>query len=408
MKFRKDSGVSMENAYYSKKLDRYFSKRLDFLIYAHDGRGLGHASRSIAVGIALRRLFPNCKTLFLSGCKETRALIGPAPLDWVKLPSYVTTLIDGRAQGRDGYTQFNKSVLTILRSDMLASMVKIFQPRYVLVDHAPPGKRGELRLALEQSEGSDTRWVLGLRGIIGNDSNVLSEDAIQIFKRYYHTLLWYGDSAVLGPDSLETVARHFGVVPVETGYVSRLREIRDLLPTDKGSLAGTVAVPWGTEKTWAFLENIHASLRAVGDRYGLWHIYVSRDRRDSVQERFKDLAFCSVHEVSEKYVTSLLNSKVSMLYAGYNSISDVLAAQVPSVMLLRDVGDMEQERHLKRLIFHAKDAIQILEESKTDAETLRAALEKQLHAPPFKNQGINIRGAEIAASTLGKGVSCEE
>ena len=112
--------------------------------------------------------------------------------------------------------------------------------------------------------------------------------------------------------------------------------------------------------------------------------------------------------MSEKYVTSLLNSKVSMLYAGYNSISDVLAAQVPSVMLLRDVGDMEQERHLKRLMFHAKDAIQTLEESKTDAETLRAALEKQLHASPLKNQGINIRGAEIAAFTLGEGVSCEE
>jgi predicted glycosyltransferase len=398
----------MEDKYYSKTSDRYFSKRLDFLIYAHDGRGLGHASRSIAVGIALRRLFPTCKTLFISGCKETRTLIGPAPLDWMKLPSYVTTLINGQPQGRDGDTRLNKSVLTILRSEMLSSVVKIFQPRYVLVDHAPPGKRGELRLALEQAEGSDTRWILGLRGIIGDDSNVLSEDSIDVFRRYYHTLLWYGDSKVLGSDSLDTVARSFGVRPVETGYVSRLKEIKNFLPTDRGSLAGTVAIPWGNKNTWAFLENIYSTLRAVGERYGHWHIYVARDMRDSVQERFKDLIFCSVHEVSERYVTSLLNSKVSILYAGYNSISDVLAAQVPSVMLLRDVGDMEQERHLKRLMFHAKDAIQTLEESKTDAYTLRAALEKQLHAPPFKNQGINLGGAEMAASILGQGVCCEE
>ena len=398
----------MEDRYYSKTSDRYFSKRLDFLIYAHDGRGLGHASRSIAVGIALRRLFPRCKTLFLSGCKETRALIGPAPLDWMKLPSYVTTLIDGQAQGRDGDTMLNKSVLTILRAETLASVVKIFQPRYILVDHAPPGKRGELRLALEQSVGSDTRWVLGLRGIIGNDSNVLSEDSIEVFKRYYHALLWYGDSAVLGPDSLETVAHHFDIEPVETGYVSRLNEIKDLLPTDKGSLAGTVAIPWGNEKTWAFLEKIYSTLRVIGDRYGRWHIYVARDRRDIIQERFRNLTFCSVCEVSEKYVTSLLNSKVCLLYAGYNSISDILAAQVPSVMLLREVGDKEQNRHLKRVMFHAKEAIQALEESKTDAETLQAALEKQLHAPPFKNQGINIGGAQTAASALGKGLTCEE
>lgn len=398
----------MENAYYSKKSDRFFSKRLDFLIYAHDGRGLGHASRSIAICMALRRLFPKCKILFLSGCQETRALIGPAPLDWMKLPSYMTTLVNGQAEGRDGDTKFNKSVLTILRSEMLASIVKIFKPRYVLVDHAPPGKRGELRLALEETEATDTRWVLGLRGIIGNDSNVLSDDSIEIFKRYYHSLFWYGDSGVLGHDALDTIAERFGVKPVETGYVSRLKEIKDLLPTDKGSLAGTIAIPWGNEKTWAFLEKIYTALSAMGDRYGLWDIFVARDKRDSIQDRFRSLSFCSVNEVSEKYVVSLLNSKVSMLYAGYNSLTDVLAAQVPSVMVLREVGDMEQENHLKRLMSYAKDAIQPLEESKTDAVTLQDALEKQLHAPPLANQGINIGGAEIAASILGKGVLCKE
>jgi len=157
-----------------------------------------------------------------------------------------------------------------------------------------------------------------------------------------------------------------------------------------------------------FLENICSALRAIGDRYGLWHLYVARDKRVSIQERFRDLSFCSVREVSEKYVTSLLNSKMSVLYAGYNSLSDILAAQVPSVMLLREVGDKEQERHLKRLMSYTKDAIQALEESKTDAPTLQAALVKQLHAPPFENQGINIGGAETAASILGKGVFCEE
>lgn len=398
----------MENAYYSKKSNHYYSKRLDFLIYAHDGRGLGHASRSIAICMALRRLYPKCKILFLSGCKETRALIGPAPLDWIKLPSYVTKLINGQSQGGDGDSRFNKSVLTILRSEMLASIVKIFKPRYVLVDHAPPGKRGELRLALEETGDTDTRWILGLRGIIGNDSNVLSDDSNEIFKRYYHALFWYGDSEVLGRDSLDAVAKHFGKEPIETGYVSRLKEIKELLPKDKSSLAGTIAIPWGNEKTWAFLENIYSALRAIGNRYGPWDIFVARNERDSIEDRFKNLSFCSVHEVSEKYVVSLLNSKVSVLYAGYNSLTDVLAAQVPSVMLLREVEDMEQENHLKRLMSRAKSAVQTLEESKTDAVTLQGAMEKQLNAPPLEDHGINIRGAEIAASILGDSVLCEE
>jgi predicted glycosyltransferase len=55
--------------------------RLDVLIYAHDGRGLGHASRSIGVGMALRRLYPDLKVLFVSGCSLSQELIGAAPLD---------------------------------------------------------------------------------------------------------------------------------------------------------------------------------------------------------------------------------------------------------------------------------------------------------------------------------------
>ena len=41
---------------------------------------------------------------------------------------------------------------------------------------------------------------------------------------------------------------------------------------------------------------------------------------------FKNLSFCTIEEVSEKYVPSLLNSRVAELYGGYNSLTDVLAA----------------------------------------------------------------------------------
>ncbi|MFQ6078218.1 MAG: hypothetical protein ACE5NJ_03670, partial [Thermodesulfobacteriota bacterium] len=201
----------MEDRYYSRKLGRYFSKRLDFLIYAHDGRGLGHASRGIAIGMAIRRLFPKCRTLFVSGCKQAGALIGPAPLDWIKLPSYETRIIQGKAEGSDGDSKFYKSVLEELRTEMLASIVKIFRPRVVLVDHAPSGKREELHRALEETKDTDTRWVLGLRGIIGDDKDVWSDYSVQLFKEYYDSILWYGDTNVLGHHYLNMVEHHFGV-----------------------------------------------------------------------------------------------------------------------------------------------------------------------------------------------------
>jgi predicted glycosyltransferase len=204
------------------------------------------------------------------------------------------------------------------------------------------------------------------------------------------------------------VESHFGAKPVETGYVSRLNEIKYLIAPGRYPIAGTIAIPWGSDATWAFVRNIHSALAALGDTYGRWHLFVAREKKDTIQELFKELSFCTIEEVSERYVPALLNSKAAMVYAGYNSLTDVLAAQIPSVVLLRDLEDKEQEDHLTRLIPFTRESIHVLSESNADARTIRAALEKQLHAPVWGDQTINIRGAEIAASVLVEGVRCEE
>jgi predicted glycosyltransferase len=386
--------IMMDSRYYSKKLNRHFTKRLDFLIYAHDGRGLGHASRSIAIGLALRRLYPQCKTLFVSGCKQASALIGNGTLDWIKLPSYATTIVKGRAEGGYGHSNFYKSVLGQLRTEMLASIMKIFQPRIVLVDHAPTGKRNELVRALEVGRDVDSRWVLGLRGIIGDDKDVWSEESIQCFKNYYDLILWYGDTQVMGSEYPNTIAQRFGVKPVETGYVSRLMESKYLLASEKDTLAGTISIPWGTEKTWKFART--------------WRLFVEQEKKEMIQDLFRDLPFCTVDEVSERYTPSLVKSKMAIVYAGYNSISDILASRIPAVVLLRDLKDREQQTHVDSLLPFTKEYVTVLTESNTDTKALQQAMERQLKAPPWLDETLNLNGAEVSALTVAEGIVCEE
>jgi predicted glycosyltransferase len=398
----------MESRYYSKKLNRHFSKRLDFLIYAHDGRGLGHASRSIAIGLALRRLYPQCKTLFVSGCKQAAALIGNGTLDWIKLPSYVTTIVKGRAEGGYGHSNFYKSVLGQLRTEMLASIMKIFQPRIVLVDHAPTGKRNELSRALEVTRDADTLWVLGLRGIIGDDKDVWLDASIQCFKNYYDLILWYGDTKVMGGEYPNIIEQRFGVKPVETGYVSRLMECKHLMASEKDTLAGTISIPWGSEATWKFVRKIHDAIKGIGENYGSWRLFVDQEKKEMIKDLFRNLPFCTVDEVSERYIPSLLRSRVAMVYAGYNSISDILASRIPAVVLLRDLEDREQHTHIERLLPFIKEYATVLRESNTDTRSLQQALERQLHAPPWHNDPFNLKGAELSALTLTEGIVCEE
>ncbi len=378
------------------------------MIYAHDGRGLGHASRSIAIGLALRRLYPQCKTLFVSGCKQAAALIGNGTLDWIKLPSYSTTIVKGRAEGGYGHSNFYKSVLGQLRTEMLASIMKIFQPRIVLVDHAPTGKRNELFRALEVTRDVDTLWVLGLRGIIGDDKDVWSDAAIQCFKNYYDFILWYGDTQVMGDEYPDIIAQRFGVKPVETGYVSRLMESKHLIASEKDTLAGTISIPWGTEATWKFVRKIYGAIKGIGESHGPWRLFVDQEKKEMIQDLFRNLPFCTVDEVSERYIPSLVKSRVAIVYAGYNSISDVLASRIPAVVLLRDLNDREQQTHVDSLLPFIKEYVTVLTESNTDTQSLQQALERQLHAPPWQDETLNMKGAELSALTLAEGIACEE
>ena len=335
-------------------------------------------------------------------------MIGNGTLDWIKLPSYATTIVKGRAEGGYGHSNFYKSVLGQLRTEMLASIMKIFQPRIVLVDHAPTGKRNELVRAQEVGRDVDSRWVLGLRGIIGDDKDVWSEESIQCFKNYYDLILWYGDTQVMGSEYPNTIAQRFGVKPVETGYVSRLMESKHLIAPEKDTLAGTISIPWGTEATWNFVRRIRDAIKGIGENYGPWRLFVDQEKKEMIQDLFRDLPFCTVDEVSERYIPSLVRSKMAIVYAGYNSISDILALRIPAVVLLRDLKDREQQTHVDRLLPFTKDYLIVLMESNTDTQTLQQALERQLNAPPRQDAILNMNGAEVSALTVAEGIACEE
>ena len=370
--------------------------RLDLLIYAHDGRGLGHASRGVAIGLAVRRLFPALKVLFVSGCKHTGALTGIAPLDWIKLPSYEKIVVDGAPRGRIGNTNLKNSYLVKSRTRLIRAIVGEYRPRCVLVDHEAAGKRDELLPAI--GLGTDTRWVLGLRAVIGNVADVWSATATATFKKHYTALLWYGDAAVLGPGPLQAIRHRYHVEPKPTGYISRLRELTHWEPPPAETdppLAGTIAVSWHTETSMQVLQNLRAALGRIGDRYGRWHVFA-----DFGHPLFSDLPFCRVENLSARYLSAIANSRTAVVYGGYNSLADLLSVNIPAVVLLRDIADREQEHHVKKLAACSGASLQVLPEMEASPDHLQAALEKQLNSKPSQSCLADINGAETTAKII--------
>ncbi|MCF6188716.1 MAG: hypothetical protein L3J49_14730, partial [Desulfobulbaceae bacterium] len=249
--------------------------RLDILIYAHDGRGLGHISRSIAIGMALRRLYPELKVLFISGSAFIAELIDSVSLDWLKLPAYATTITKGKSRGINGPSNYTDNELGALRAEAIKQVVEIYRPRVVLCDHSPRGKHRELLPAQEVAK--DTPWILGVRGVVGAVPQVFSEDARATFKRYFHKILWYGDEAVLGHSGLKELSTCFGCAPIACGYVSRLGELGRWRKSEQPGLkkyAGTISIPWQGEETSAVVSNLAAALKNIGPDHGQWRLFL--------------------------------------------------------------------------------------------------------------------------------------
>ena len=400
---QKDNFKLMQDYYYSKALEKYFPTRLDYLLYAHDGRGLGHVSRTTAVGLALKRLYPESRILLITGSAKTHIMVGRGALDWIKLPSYQTVLTGGKSEGRDGEAGFYKSVLGNLRAEMIADMVKVLRPRCLLVDHNPLGKRQELRQALEQSRDGDCRRLLGLRAIVGEDKAVWSSETARIFQEYFLDLLWYGDSGLLTEAPMKRIAGHFTRTPVEMGYVSRVRELAHLYDKDRddGDKIGcTVSVPWFGPHTPALLSSLHEALGAMGDGWGHCDLYVEPSRFREVEELFTPLSHCRVEPIGDRYIGSLIKSKVALIYGGYNSILDVLALNRPALVVLRATRDREQQDHLELLQRTVGNTMQVVEEEAVSGRVLEEKLRLLLAEQPGDSPAIDCNGAERTAVHL--------
>jgi len=371
-------------------------RRLDILLYAHDGRGLGHVSRSAAVGMALRRLYPHLRLLLVTGSARAGELIGPAPLDWLKLPAYASRVEKGRIRSVDGPSGFRDQELASLRSRFLAEIVDLYRPRLILCDHSPLGKHRELVQA--QDSSADGRWFLGVRGVVGEVPQVFSGQAVERFKQYFGEILWYGDPQVLGPEVPQGLASHFRARVRSCGYVARLAELAHWLPrTGHPPLAGTVSLPWLARGGGHLVQECLEALAELGPGAGTWHLYLGKTPSDLDSRNLP--GHVQLRIIGPDYARSLAASRCALIFGGTNSLTDVLGLGLPSLVLRRAMQDREQEEHLRLLAKASGRLLTVLPEEEARAQTLYRILADRLETPREKPR-LDLDGAARAARCL--------
>jgi predicted glycosyltransferase len=134
------------------------------LLYSHDTYGLGHLRRNTTIAHGLLRRAPEVEVTLLTGSPVADQWPFPDGVSIVRLPP-VTKV------GPEDYQPVQARSMSAVRAEragIIASTLLRVRPDVFLVDHAPLGMKGELRLALEMAREKlpGTRVVLGLRDVL--------------------------------------------------------------------------------------------------------------------------------------------------------------------------------------------------------------------------------------------------
>ncbi|MBD2205859.1 glycosyltransferase [Calothrix sp. FACHB-1219] len=172
--------------------------KLRIALYSHDTMGLGHKRRNFLIAQTLGCSHLDIDVLMISGIQDASNVPTPPGVDCLTLPALHKN-IDGQYQARR--LDLSLQEIITLRSQVILTTIKAFQPDIFIVDNVPRGAVGELdpTLAYLRTQGK-THCILGLRDILDEPACVRRDwkraGNEEVIQTYYDRVWVYGDRAI--------------------------------------------------------------------------------------------------------------------------------------------------------------------------------------------------------------------
>jgi predicted glycosyltransferase len=376
-----------------------------FLLYSHDGLGLGHLRRNLAVAHALADVAPRSSILLATSAEEAQLFELPPNVDILRLPGLRKVDNQRYAARRLNVTWHE---VRSVRATLLLAAVNSFRPSVVLADKHPLGLDGELEPALVQTRKAGAKAVLGLRDVLDDPAAVQPELEEQglfgCIPEYYDRVLVYGQSDVLD------ARREYGFPPAVAG-MTRFCGYVVSPATDKGPngrRAGTNA------------ERPHVLATAGGgeDGVALLAAFVEAAAPRGWEARVVSGPQCAPHAASRlgkraseagvaftRFVPDLssefrsLDALVCM--GGYNTLTEAAASGVSTVCVPR--VEPRREQLIRARAFAHRGLITLVEPRELEPDFLGAKIDAALEHESDGNRGegnLDFDGARRAACHL--------
>lgn len=323
------------------------------VMYSHDTFGLGHVRRNLALARALVQRDASCRVTVVTGSRHATSWPLPPRTELVTLTPAIKVGAERYRPAASG----DMGRVMAERSGLIAATLTRVRPEVFLVDHAPLGMNGELALALEAVHEAlpHTQVLLGLRDILDDPAVVRerwNEQGIyQVLRDSYDRVLVYGCrelfDVVTEYGLPGDVARH----TTFTGYIRKDRRGEPAAAHLWGAAGRTgarrvlILGGGGGDAAPVFdavLDAWPAIVRSVPAQALLVTGPLMPDAERRAIELHAATAGVRVVTFSSALLSLIGSADAVVAMAGYNTVTEVLAARRPLILCPRTAPRREQ------------------------------------------------------------------
>jgi predicted glycosyltransferase len=374
----------------------FHGDRLRVMFYVQHLLGIGHLARASRIAGALAA--DGFDVTMVTGGMPVPGF-PPSEIRHVALPAIATGdkgfsgLVD--SDGRPVDDDFKAR-----RRDVLLAAFREFAPDVLITEAFPFGRRQvrfELLPLLEHALSSSKKPLVlaSIRDLLQERSKPgANDETVALINRYFDAVLVHGDARFARLEDSFPLQAEIADKIVYTGLVAApppapASEIFDIVVSAGGGAVGMDLVKAAVGASALLSHDLR------------WCIIAGPNlpEADFVELSGRATANVEVFRFRKDFPSLLTGAKLSVSQAGYNTVCDVLRAGVRSLLIpFTAGGETEQTARAERL--QARGRALMLTEAELNVDTMRAAIETALAAPPGDLPDLDLEGAHKTGAIL--------
>lgn len=355
---------------------------MNILMYSHDTYGLGHIRRTMA--LAQNILSDEHNIIILTGSPIVGRFEFPQGIDFVRIPGMIK-------QNNDLYLphsiKVKPSMALAIRQSIILATAKTFRPSVFLVDKAPLGLKGEVVPTLKwfRDHSPKTRVVLGLRDIMDNPENTISEwqekNIYTTLEQLYSEIWVYGGQEIYDavkeyaiPEQVAEKIHFTGYIPRQIPRVQnrpRLRRGMGIAAGEKFVLVTAGGGGDGFKVIDTYLDMLETLPLPEFKSMIVTGPLLAEELYDQLAARAHKLKVRIV-KFYRKMEKAILAADCVVSMGGYNTMCEIVCAARPSLIVPRSFP--REEQLIRARIFADKGLLEYIPWETVEADQMLAKI----------------------------------